>query len=120
MIAAAPTVVLALAACVAFAFRKRVMVTARFSLAAIVVAFVLVGITPTDLTARLFDLDLRVSELGRLAALVLLGTIAMLVADVVLDEPAYNFFPTALVAGSVVLAVLVVSSPIVVLAVLLI
>jgi NADH:ubiquinone oxidoreductase subunit 4 (subunit M) len=120
MIVAAPAVVLTLAACVAFALRKRVTIVARLSLAALVIAFTLVSITPADTTARLLDLDLRVSELGRLAGLLLLATIAMLVIDVLLDEPAYNFFPTALSTGAVVLAVLVVSSPIVILALLVI
>jgi NADH:ubiquinone oxidoreductase subunit 4 (subunit M) len=120
MIVAAPAVVLTLAACVAFALRKRVTMVARLSLAALVIAFTLVSITPADTTARLLDLDLRVSELGRLAGLLLLATIAMLVIDVLLDEPAYNFFPTALSTGAVVLAVLVVSSPIVILALLVI
>ncbi len=59
------------------------------------------------------------SDLGRLAALVLLATIGMLVVDVVLDEPAYNFFPTALAVGAVVLGVLVVTSPLVIFALLL-
>jgi formate hydrogenlyase subunit 3/multisubunit Na+/H+ antiporter MnhD subunit len=120
MTVAAPAVLLAVAACVAFALRKRVADVARLSLGAIGLAFVAVSVTPLDTTARLLDLDLRVSDLGRLAGLVLLATIGMLVLDVVLDEPAYNFFPSALLAGAVALAVLVVSSPIVVLALLLI
>ena len=118
MIVAAPAILLALAACVAFALRKRVTLVARLSLAALVVAFTLVSLTPAGTTARLVDLDLRVSELGRLAGLLLLATIAMLVIDVLVDEPAYNFFPSALVAGAVVLAVLALTSPIVILAVL--
>jgi formate hydrogenlyase subunit 3/multisubunit Na+/H+ antiporter MnhD subunit len=117
---AAPAVFLAAAAVAAFALRKRVTAVARLSVAAIIVAFALVSITPADTTGRLLDLDLRVSDLGRLASLLLLATIAMLVIDVLLDEPAYNFFPSALLTGAVVLAVLVVSSPIVVLALLLI
>jgi NADH:ubiquinone oxidoreductase subunit 4 (subunit M) len=118
MIVAAPAILLAVAACVAFALRKRVTLVARLSLAALVVAFTLVSLTPADTTARLVDLDLRVSDLGRLAGLLLLATIAMLVIDVLIDEPAYNFFPSALVAGAVVLAVLTLTSPIVILAVL--
>ena len=119
MTVAGPTVLLALAACAAFGLRKRITDVARLSLGAIALAFALVGITPADTTARILDLDLRVSDLGRLAGLVLLATIAMLVIDVLLEEPAYNFFPSALLAGAVVLAVLVVSSPIVIFAVLL-
>jgi formate hydrogenlyase subunit 3/multisubunit Na+/H+ antiporter MnhD subunit len=116
---AAPAVLLAVAACAAFALRKRITAVARLSLAAIALAFTLVSITPTDTTARVLDLDLRVSDLGRLAGLLLLVTVAMLVIDVLLDEPAYNFFPSALLAAAVMLAVLVVSSPIVILALLL-
>ena len=119
MIVAAPTVLLGLAACAAFGLRKRIALVARLSLGAIAVAFALVMLTPTDTTARVVDLDLRVSDLGRLAGLVLLATIAMLVIDVLLEEPAYNFFPSALLAGAVVQAVLVVSAPIVIFAVLL-
>ena len=116
----APAALLALAACAAFALRKRVDEVARFSLVSILLAFILVSLTPADTTASLLDLDLRVSALGRLAGLVLLVTIAMLLVDVLVGEPAYNFFPSALAAGAVVLAVLVVSSPIVILALLLI
>ncbi|HEV2249724.1 MAG TPA: proton-conducting transporter membrane subunit [Candidatus Limnocylindria bacterium] len=119
MTVAAPAALLAVAACLAFALRKRVADVAGLSLAAIVIAFTLVSITPAGTTARILDLDLRATDLGRLAGLVLLATIAMLVIDVLLDEPAYNFFPSALLAGAVVLAVLVVTSPIVILALLL-
>jgi len=118
MIVAAPAILLALTAGLAFALRKRVTLVARLSLAALAVAFTLVSLTPADTTGRVVGLDLRVSDLGRLAGLLLLATIAMLVIDVLIDEPAYNFFPAALVAGAVVLAVLALTSPIVILAVL--
>jgi formate hydrogenlyase subunit 3/multisubunit Na+/H+ antiporter MnhD subunit len=119
MTIAAPALVLALAALVAFGLRKRVVAVAWLSLVAILAAFVLVILTAPDTSGRLLDVDLRVSDLGRLAALVLLATIGMLVVDVVLDEPAYNFFPTALAVGAVVLAVLVVTSPLVIFSMLL-
>jgi NADH-quinone oxidoreductase subunit M len=111
---AAPALLLAISACAAFALRKRITGVAAFGLGALVIAFTLVAITPVGTTARLIDLDLRVSDLGRLAGLILLATIAMLIVDVVIDAPAYNFFPSALAAGAVVLAVLVVSSPVLV------
>ena len=120
MTVATPSILLAVAACAAFALRKRMADVAGLSLVAIVLAFALVSITPADTSARLLDLDLRVSDLGRLAGLVLLATIAMLVIDVLLDQPAYNFFPSALLVGAVVLAVLVVSSPIVIFTLLLV
>ena len=114
MTVAAPALLLAISAFAAFALRKRVAGAAVFGIGAIVIAFTLVAITPVDTAARLIDLDLRVSDLGRLAGLILLATIAMLVVDVLVDAPAYNFFPSALATGAVVLAVLVVSSPVVV------
>ena len=118
MTVAAPALLLAISAFAAFALRKRVAGVAAFGLGAIVIAFTLVAITPVDTAARLIDLDLRVSDLGRLAGLILLATIAMLIVDVLVDAPAYNFFPSALATGAVVLAVLVVSSPVVVFALL--
>jgi formate hydrogenlyase subunit 3/multisubunit Na+/H+ antiporter MnhD subunit len=120
VILAAPALLLTAAACVAFAVRKRVRAVAGLSLVVLAIAFTAVSVTPVDTTARILDLDLRVSDLGRLAGLVLLVTIAMLVIDVVLEQPAYNFFPSALLAGAVVLGVLVVSSPLVMLALLLV
>lgn len=119
MTVAAPALLLAVAACVAFAVRKRVADVAWLSLGAIGIALAVVLLTPPDTTARLLDLDLRVTELGRLAGVILLATIAMLLAHVLIDEPAYNFFPSALATGAVVLAILVVSSPIVIFALLL-
>jgi formate hydrogenlyase subunit 3/multisubunit Na+/H+ antiporter MnhD subunit len=116
MIVAAPAILLAVAAVAAFGLRRRLVGVGWLSLSALAAAFVLVSITPTDLTARLLDLDVRTSELGRLAGLVLLSIIAMLVVDVAAGEPAYNFFPTALAVGSVALAVLVAGSPIVIFA----
>jgi formate hydrogenlyase subunit 3/multisubunit Na+/H+ antiporter MnhD subunit len=115
---ASPAIFLALAACAAFALRKRVNAVAWLSLSAIVIAFTAVSVTPVDTVARLLDVDLRVSALGRLAGLIILATVAMLIVDVLLDEPAYNFFPTALMVGAVALAVLVVGSPIVIFALL--
>ncbi|MDP9320651.1 MAG: hypothetical protein M3P16_06115 [Chloroflexota bacterium] len=119
MTVAAPAILLAISACVAFALRKRTAAVAWLSVTTIVIAFTLVAITPADTTGRVLDLDLRVSELGRLAGLILLATIAVLLLDVFFDAPAYNFFPSALVAGAVSVAVLVVSSPVVTFALLL-
>jgi len=119
MIVGAPAILLAVAAVAAFGLRKRLANVVWLSLAALFVAFVLVSVTPAEATGRLFDLDLRASALGKLAGLMFLTIIAMLLVDVYFDEPAYNFFPTALAVGSVTLAVLVVTSPIVIFAVLL-
>jgi formate hydrogenlyase subunit 3/multisubunit Na+/H+ antiporter MnhD subunit len=110
---AAPAILLAVSACAAFALRKRIAAVAWLSVITVVIAFTLVAITPAATAARVLDLDLRVSDLGRLAGLILLATIAVLILDVFFDAPAYNFFPSALVAGAVGLAVVVVSSPVV-------
>src|SRR5207253_1913183 len=59
----------------------------------------------------LLDLELRVSPLGQLAALVILGTLLLPVLDAWLDAPAYNFFPAALAVGATALGVLVVTAP---------
>src|SRR5207244_4005801 len=53
----------------------------------------------------------RSSELGRPASGVILATLFLLVLDVWLDEPAYNFFPTALAVGATSLGVLVLTAP---------
>ena len=113
MTVAAPAILLAVSACAAFALRKRIAAVAWLSVITVVIAFTLVAITPAATAARVLDLDLRVSDLGRLAGLILLATIAVLILDVFFDAPAYNFFPSALVAGAVGLAVVVVSSPVV-------
>src|SRR5207237_8343646 len=110
IIAAAP-IVLAAAACFSFAFRKRLRLVAPFSLLSIVGAFALTAAIPAETIGTLIDLDLRVTELGRLASLVILATLFMLVLDVWLDEPAYNFFPTALAVGAAALGVLVATAP---------
>ncbi len=111
MIIAAAPLILAAAAGFAFAFRKRLNVVGPFSLMSIVAAFTLVSAMPADLTGALLDLELRVTDLGRLASLVILATLFLLVIDVWLDEPAYNFFPTALAVGATALGVLVVTAP---------
>ncbi len=114
MIVGGPAILLAIAAVAAFGLRKRLVVVTWLGLGAVLVAFVLVSVTPVETTDRLLDLELRATGLGRLTGLIILSIIAMLLIDVYFDEPAYNFFPTALAAGSVTLAVLVVASPLVI------
>ena len=120
MIVGAPAILLAIAALAAFGLRKRLVVVTWLGLGAVFVAFVLVSVTPVEATDRLLDLELRASGLGRLTGLIILSIIAMLLIDVYFEEPAYNFFPTALAAGSVTLAVLVVASPLVIFALVLV
>jgi len=102
---------LATAACVAFVVRKRLAIVGPFSVLALAAAIALAYATPVDTTGDLLDLQLRLSALGRLAALALLATTLLLVIHVWIDEPAYNFFPTALAVGACVYAVLVLVEP---------
>ena len=98
--------------------RKRLNLVGPFSLGAIVVAFVLVIFSPQDATGALLDLELRASGLSRLASGVILATLFLLLLDVWLDEPAYNFFPTALAVGATSLGVLVLTAPLAIFALL--
>jgi len=111
MTAAYPALALALAACVSFALRKRLPIVGPFSLLAIGVAFGLVANGAPDTIGTVLDLDLRVTALGKLASLVILATLFLLVLDVWIDEPAYNFFPTALAVGAAALGVLILTAP---------
>ena len=120
MTIAAPAVILALAAIAAFALRKRIVAVGWLSLGALLVAFGMLMIIPIGASERLLDIDLRTTALGRLAGSMLLAIVAILVVHVLVDEPAYNFFPTALAVASVMLAVLVVASPIIIVALLLV
>lgn len=103
----------------AFAVRKRLPVVAALSMATLVGAIAALVLAPTDSTFSLLDLPFRVSGLARLAGVVLLTILLLLVVDVWLAEPAYNFFPTALGVGAVVVAVLTVTVPLAIYAVLL-
>ena len=111
MTAAYPALALALAACISFALRKRLPIVGPFSLLAIGVAFGLVANGAPDTIGTVLDLDLRVTALGKLASLVILATLFLLVLDVWIDEPAYNFFPTALAVGAAALGVLILTAP---------
>jgi formate hydrogenlyase subunit 3/multisubunit Na+/H+ antiporter MnhD subunit len=101
-----PVALLAIAAPLAFAIRKRVTWASLLTLGALAVAASLIAIAPDDATDHVLGLTLRVDPLGRLAAVWLLAVLAAIVVDVWLDEPAYNFFPVALACGAVVLAVM--------------
>ncbi len=100
------------AALVAFSIRKRVAVVGTFTLAMFAIAIAVVATLPADASGEVLELPWRLSELGRLAALVMLATLGLLVLAVWIDQPAYNFFPTALAIGAVVLAVFVLTTPI--------
>ncbi|HEX9437765.1 MAG TPA: proton-conducting transporter membrane subunit [Candidatus Limnocylindria bacterium] len=117
---ASPLVLLALMAPVVFLVRKVVVLAAVLTLLTLAAAAAMIAIAPDAATAQLLSLELRLSPLGRLAAVALLATTGVIVADVWLDEPAYNFFPTALGVGAVVVAVLLLTTPLATYAVLLI
>jgi formate hydrogenlyase subunit 3/multisubunit Na+/H+ antiporter MnhD subunit len=68
--------------------------------------------TPLGTATELLGLQLRLSPLAQLAGAVLLSALALMVLAVWIDEPAYNFFPTALASGAAVLAVLTLTAPI--------
>lgn len=120
MIVAAPGLVLGVAAALAFAIRKRLPAVAALSIAAIVIAIALVATRPSDATDDLLGITLRLSPLARLAAVTLLATLGLLTIDVAIARPAYNFFPTALAIGAVVVGVLVLTTPLLIFSLLLI
>ncbi len=119
MNALAAIAILASAALAAFAIRKRVSLVAALSISALALAIVALALASSDSTASLLDLPFRLSALGRLAGIVLLATLLLLVLDVWLAEPAYNFFPAALGVGAVVVVVLSVAVPLAIYATLL-
>lgn len=95
-----------------FALRKRIELAGPLTIAALVVAIWYIVSSDIDATSDVIGLQMRLSPLARLAAVVLLGSLSLLVLAVWVDEPAYNFFPTALAAGAAVVAVLTLTSPI--------
>ena len=105
-------VLLGASALVSFAIRKRLDLVGPFTIAALIVAVWLLVSSEPETTADLLGLQLRLSPLAQLGALILLGSLALLVLAVWLDEPAYNFFPTALASGAAVVAVLTLTSPV--------
>lgn len=116
---ALPSLLLAVAAGLAFPLRKRLRDVAILSLLALAAAMVLIGMLPDEASGTLLELPMRLSPLARLACLVSLVTLMLLVVDVWLAEPAYNFFPTALGIGASVTAALVLVTPVALYAVLL-
>jgi formate hydrogenlyase subunit 3/multisubunit Na+/H+ antiporter MnhD subunit len=111
--------VLGIAAVLAFAVRKRLAIVGPFTIVVLVAAIVRVLTLETGTTEDVLGLQLRVTPLAQLATLILLGSLALMVLAVWLDEPAYNFFPTALAAGAAVLGVVTLTVPIAIYAVLL-
>ncbi len=111
--------ILVSAALAAFAVRKRLPVVGGISAGALTAAILTLLVAPADATAALLDLPFRLTALGRLGGIILLATLLLLVVDVWIGEPAYNFFPTALGVGAVVVAVLSLAVPLAIYATLL-
>lgn len=95
---------------VVFLARKRVRAAAALTLVTMAAAIAMVVAAP-ERSEGILALDLQVTPLGRLATVTLLGILTILVADVWLDEPAYNLFPVALGIGAAVVAVLTLVDP---------
>ena len=107
-----PIALLGASALGVFALRKRIELAGPLTIAALVIAIWYIVSSDIDATSDLIGLQMRLSPLARLAAVVLLGSLSLLALAVWVDEPAYNFFPTALAAGAAVIAVLTLTSPI--------
>jgi len=107
-----PIALLGASALIVFALRKRIELAGPLTIAALAMATWYVVSSDVDATSELIGLQMRLSPLARLSAVVLLGSISLLVLAVWVDEPAYNFFPTALASGAAVIAVLTLTSPI--------
>jgi len=107
-----PIALLGASALGVFALRKRIELAGPLTIAALVMAIWYIVSSDIDATSDLIGLQMRLSPLARLAAVVLLGSLSLLALAVWVDEPAYNFFPTALAAGAAVIAVLTLTSPI--------
>jgi len=113
-----PIALLGGGALVAFAVRKQVHLAGPLSAAALAAAIWWTISSPQE-KSEVLGLQLRLSPLAQLGGAMLLSSLFILVLAVWLDEPAYNFFPTALAAGAAVTAVLTLTSPIAIYAVLL-
>jgi hypothetical protein len=107
-----PIALLGASALGVFAFRKRIELAGPLTIAALAMALWYVVSSDVDATSEVIGLQMRLSPLARLAAALLLGSLSLLVLAVWVDEPAYNFFPTALASGAAVIAVLTLTSPI--------
>ncbi len=113
-----PIAMLGGAALVAFIIRKRVQIAGPFTAAALIAAAWWTVSSPQE-TSEILGLQLRLSPLAQLGSAIMLISLFVLVLVVWLDEPAYNFFPTALGAGAAVIGVLTLTTPIAIYAVLL-
>jgi len=108
----APIAILGIAALGVFALRKRLELAGPVTLAALAMTIWYLASVPTETTSDILGLQLRLSPLAQLASIALLSTLGLLVVAVWLDEPAYNFFPTALASAAAVIGVLTLQTPI--------
>ena len=116
----APIALLAAMALVCFPVRKQVLLAAVLSLISLAAAAAMLLLAADGARTEVAGLTLHMTPLARLAGAALLGILAVLVADVWLDEPAYNFFPIALGVAAAVVAVLLLTDPLATYAVLLV
>ena len=116
----APIALLAAMALVCFPVRKQVLLAAVLSLISLAAAAAMLLLAADGARTEVAGLTLHMTPLARLAGAALLGILAVLVADVWLDEPAYNFFPIALGVAAAVVAVLLLTDPLPTYAVLLV
>lgn len=107
---ATPVILLGAMAVLVFVVRKLVHVAAALTLASCLAAAALLWIS-ADRTEEVLSLGLTLGPLSRFAGITLLVILAAIVLDVWLDEPAYNFFPTALGVGAALVAVLLLTTP---------
>jgi len=116
----APITLLGAMAMITFLVRKRIRLAAPLTLVSLAGAATMLALIEDGTRAEMAGLTLETSPLARLAGVALLAVLAIIVADVWLDEPAFNFFPTALGVGAAVAAVLVLTDPLATYAVLLV
>lgn len=120
MMVAAPALLLGLAAGIAFGIRKRLRYVTALTICVIVIAGGLIAAQSSDTTGEIVGVALHLSPLSRLAAIALLTILALLVLDVAIGQPAYNFFPTALGIGAVLVGVLTLTNPLLIFSLLLV
>lgn len=117
---ATPLAILAVMTPLVLLVRKRPAVAAPLAILTLATAAALIALQADGATAEILSLQLRLTPLGRLATVTLLAILSVIVVDVWLDEPAYNFFPTALGVGAVAVAVLLLTTPLATYAILLV
>lgn len=115
-----PIALLAAMAVITFLVRKRVPLAAVLTLLSLAAAGIMLALADEGARSDIAGLTLETNPLSRLAGAALLAVLAIIVADVWLDEPAYNLFPVANGVAAAVVGVLVLTNPLATYAVLLV